>query len=373
MDIQIKEVNSKREMRKFILFPEKLYRGNKYYVPALRMDEKKSLTKSPSLAYCSLKLWLAYKGGKVVGRIAGIVNPRANELYCQTRVRFGWFDFIEDVEVAKALLDQVAVWGKSMGMNQLHGPLGYNTWSRQGMLTYGFEEIPPINCLYNYPYYPQIMEQLGFEKENDWVQYEMNASQEVPEKVKRINKLIMEKFDLKIFDFKDKRLKKHLTQKFFDTYNESFKSVHNFIPLTDEEIKLGAASYLRMIKKELTCFVLDAEHNIVAFAICFPTLSKGFQKAKGKLFPLGWFHILKSFFWYDSIDLMLNGAHPDWQKRGLSSIYHVYLNEGFIKRKIKIGISNPQVDTNVAANVWGAYDNREFMRRRCYIKEIVRS
>ena len=370
MGIQIKEVINKRDLRCFVDFPTKLYRKNKYYVPTLRIDEIQTLTGSPSLAYCSLKMWLAYKDGKIAGRIAGIVNPRANELYNQARVRFGWFDFIDDIEVAGALLNQVETWGQSMGMNQMHGPLGFNTWNRQGMLVSGFKEIPPINCLYNYPYYPQIMEQLGFEKENDWLQYEMNASQDIPDKVKRINKLILEKYNLKIFDFKDKKLLKQLADKFFATYNESFKSVHNFIPLTDDEIKSGAAIYLKMIRKDLVCFVLDDENTIVAFAICFPSLSKGFQKAKGRLFPFGWFHILKAYFFYDSLDLMLNGAHPDWQKRGLSSIYHAHLNDTFIKRKIKMGISNPQVETNAAVNVWGAYDNREFMRRRCYIKAI---
>ncbi|MDR2584888.1 MAG: N-acetyltransferase [Prevotellaceae bacterium] len=370
MNIKIKEVSNKKELWQFIDFATKLYKGNKYYVPALRIDEMQTLTRSPSLAYCSLKLWLAYKDERIVGRIAGIVNPRANELYNQTRVRFGWFDYINDVEVARLLLDQVAAFGKSMGMNQMHGPLGYNTWNRQGMLVSGFEEIPPINCLYNYSYYPRIMEELRFEKENDWLQYEMNASQEIPDKIKRINKLILEKYDLRVFDFKNKKIVKQLADKFFSTYNESFKLVHNFIPLTNDEIKSGASLYLRMIRKELCCFVLDSQDTIVAFAICFPSLSKGFQKAKGRLFPFGWFHIIKSYFFYDSIDLMLNGAHADWQKRGLSSIYHSYLNEACIKRKIKIGISNPQVETNVAVNVWGAYENRDFMRRRCYIKDI---
>ena len=238
------------------------------------------------------------------------------------------------------------------------------------MLVYGFEAIPPINCLYNYPYYAPTMEALGFEKEVDWLQYEMNASQEIPEKVKRINKLILEKYKLRIFDFKNKKVKKRLAAKFFATYNESFKTVHNFIPLTNDEIKSEASLYLRMISKHLCCFVLDTQDNIVGFAICFPFLSKGFQKAKGRLFPFGWFHILKAFFWYDTIDLMMNGAHPEWKNKGVSSIYHVYLNDSFIKRKIKTGISNPQVETNVAVNVWGAYDNREFMRRRCYIKNI---
>ena len=370
MDIQIKEVINKQDMRRFVDFPAKLYRGNDFYVPALRIDEMKTLSGSPSLAYCSMKMWLAYKDGQVAGRIAGIINPRANDLFNQTRIRFGWFDFIEEINVAKALLDQVAAWGKSMSMTQMHGPLGFNTWNRQGMLISGFEEIPPINCLYNYPYYPRFMELLGFEKENDWVQYEMNASQDIPDKVKRINKLILEKYNLRIFDFKNKKMLQLLAGKFFDTYNESFKSVHNFIPLTIDEINSGASLYLRLIRKELTCFVLDTDNNVVAFAICFPSLSKGFQKAKGRLFPFGWFHIIKSYIWYDSIDLMLNGAHPNWQKKGLSSIYHVYLNEAFIKRKIKIGISNPQVDTNVAANVWGSYENREFMRRRCFIRSL---
>ncbi|MCL2501653.1 MAG: N-acetyltransferase [Bacteroidales bacterium] len=370
MDIQIKEVIDRRDLRRFVDFPAQLYKDNKYYVPALRIDEMKTLSGSPSLAYCSMKLWLAYKNGQIAGRIAGIVNPRANDLYNHTRIRFGWFDFIDDIAVAKALLHQVETWGKSMGMTTMHGPLGFNTWNRQGMLIEGFDKIPPINCLYNHPYYFRIMEELGFEKELDWMQYEMNASQDIPDKVKRINELILEKYNLRIFDFKNKKILKQLAGKFFETYNESFKSVHNFIPLTVDEINSGASLYLRMIRKELTCFVLDPQDNIVAFAICFPSLSKGFQKAKGRLFPFGWFHILKAYFFYDSIDLMLNGAHPSWQKKGLSSIYHVYLNDAFIKRKIKIGISNPQVETNVAVNVWSEYDNKKFMRRRCYIKSF---
>jgi len=370
MEIQIREVINKRDLKRFVDFPTSLYKGNKYYVPALRMDEIKSLSRSPSLAYCSMKLWLAYVDDKIVGRIAGIVNPRANELYHQKRVRFGWFDFIENNEVAKALLSQVKTWGHSLGMNQIHGPLGFNTWSRQGMLVSGFEEIPPVNCLYNWDYYPQIMEQLGYEKEVDWVQYEMNACQDIPPKVARINKLILEKYNLRVFDFKDKKMMKQLTDKFFSTYNESFKSVHNFIPLTADEIKYGAASYIKMIRRELACFVLDPDDNIVAFAITFPTLSKGFQKAKGRLFPFGWVHIWRAFRRYDTVDLMLNGAHPDWQKRGLSSVYHSYLNETYIKRSVRYAISNPQVETNTATNVWSTYENRDFMRRRCYVKDI---
>jgi len=371
MSVLIKEVLNKQDLRRFVDFPQKLYKGNKCYVPALRIDEMQTLQNSPSLAYCKLKMWLALDGKKVTGRIAGIINPRANAHFEQRRIRFGWFDFIDSVEVASALLEKVRQWGQAEGLEQMHGPLGFNTWNRQGMLVYGFDNIPPINCLYNYPYYSGIMEQLGFEKEVDWVQYEMNASQAVPEKVKRINKLILEKYNLKIFDFKNKKkMMGELSDKFFATYNESFKSVHNFIPLTPDEIRSGASLYMRLIRKELTCFVLDTKGDIVAFAVCFPSLSKGFQRAGGRLFPFGWFHIIKAYLWYDSIDLMLNGAHPDWQKKGLSSIYHAYLNEGFIKRKIKFGISNPQIDTNVAAQVWSEYDNREFMRRRCYIQDI---
>ena len=188
MGFTIKEIRSSKEIKKFIKFPHKLYKSNKQYVPVIDSDEFSVLTQSPSLEYCSLRMWVALdESGEIIGRIAGILNPRSNEFHNQKRIRFGWFDFIENQDVAGALLSKVSDWGKELGMEQMHGPLGYNTWNRQGMLIEGFENMPPINCLYNYPYYPRLMDELGFEKQVDWVQIKIRADEGVPDKIRRIN------------------------------------------------------------------------------------------------------------------------------------------------------------------------------------------
>lgn len=203
MIFEIQEVSTKQDIRKFARFPLQLYKNHPQYVPSLVGDEIRSIWKSPSLKYCNQKSWIARSAeGKVIGRITGIVNPRANALYGYKRVRFGWFDVIDDFSVAEALLQAVADWGAGLGMTEIHGPLGYNTWNKQGMMVEGFERIPQFNCIYNYPYYPVFLERLGFTKELDWLQYIMPAQQPVPDKIERVNRLIMKKYDLRLLKWK---------------------------------------------------------------------------------------------------------------------------------------------------------------------------
>lgn len=371
MQISIKEVSGKTELKKFIKFPHKLYKDSKQYVPQLDSQEKNILTKSHSLEYCNLKMWLAYSSdNKIVGRIAGIINPKANEIHNTSRVRFGWFDFIEDSQVAEKLMNKVIEWGKEMGMDEVNGPLGFNTWNRQGMLVEGYENTPPVNCLYNYSYYNDIMGVMGFEKEFDWIQLKLDASQKVPEKMVRIHDMIMEKYKLHYLDIKKMTNREEILKSFFEEYNETFKSVENFVPLSDAEIKDIADHYFPMLKPELTSFIMDDQDNVAAFSVCFPSLSEAFKKAKGKLFPFGWYHIMKAYKKYDTLDFMMSGASKKWQSKGLSSLYHVYMERSLAGRDVRWGITNPQSEHNSAYKVWERYNSEPFMRRRCYLKKI---
>jgi len=365
------EVQSKKDLDSFIKFPDVLYKDCPQYVPALHSDQRNSLTKVSTLKYCTRKMWLVKDGDKVVGRICAMLNPRYNELYDKKRVRFGWFDAINDLEVAKLLLGTAEKWAKDQGMTEIHGPLYYNTLGKQGMLVEGFDNIPPFNCLYNYPYYNDFMSALGYVKECDWVQYKVRADQPLPEKVTRIAGLLKERNNITIGSIdklkKDKKQVKH----FFDVYNASFStSVYNFIPFTDEEIEEEASSVMRFLSDKTSTVLMDADGELAGFGINFPSISKALQKAKGRLFPFGWIHLLKALKNYDTIDLMINGAVPKWQNTGISSVYHCISSEKCLRNGTKWGITNPQIESNGAANVWLKYEHELFMRRRCYIKEI---
>ena len=373
MQITVKEVSGKKEFKAFYQFQNKLYKDCSQYVPSLDADQKSTLTSDPALEYCTRKMWLAYKGERVVGRIQAIVNPRYNEYYNLKRVRFGWFDFEEDIEIARALLNAAMAWGKEQGMTEVHGPLFYNTLGKQGMLVEGFENTPPYNCLYNYPYYVDFMEKLGFVKEVDWIQLRLNGSQGAPEKLQKMADILMKRYNLRLLDIKEIKgdLKKELISKFFRIYNECFTAVHNFIPLTPKEIEKTGNAYFSLLKPELTCMVVDGNNDIAAFGLCFPSLSEALKKAKGSLFPFGWYHILKAYRKYDSIDLMLIGSNPAWAQKGLSAIYHNNLATNFKNLKLKYCYTNPQIDTNIGAiKVWESYEAEPFMRRRCWIKEL---
>lgn len=375
MPITVKEVSTSKELRAFYKFQNRLYRKCKVYVPTLDVDQRNSLTKDPALKYCKRKLFLAYnEQGKVVGRVQGIINPRYNDYYSLKRVRFGWLDFIEDEKVAQALVEAVEKWGASEGMTEIHGPLAYNTMGRQGMLVEGFDKMPQANCLYNYPYYVDYMEKMGFEKECDWVQFEMDPQQGLPEKLGRISKLLMEKYGLRVLKLKEirknKELKENLLQQFFALYNDAFKTVHNFIPYTEDEQKEIAEHYFPFMKDGLTCMVVDKENNLVSFGVSIPSLSRALQRANGKLFPLGWLYLLLAFKKFKVVDLMLIGSAPAWQSKGLSSILHTVMEGTYYKLKLKSAISNPQLEDNNAIKVWDTYNKEPYMRRRCWIRKI---
>lgn len=364
-------VTDRRMLRMFIGFPDELYRNCPQYVPALHHDQKRTLTKSAPLEYCRMKMWVAMENGKVVGRICAIVNPRYNERYGTRRARFGWFDVIDDFEVARLLVDTASAWAKGEGMTEIHGPLFFNTLGKQGMLVEGYENTPPFNCIYNFPYYVDFVERLGFEKECDWVQFRLPVLQDLPGKTTRMAGIVKERYGLRFGNLDLIKKDKKQVNDFFRVYNEAFASrVYNFIPFTELEIKEEARASIPLLSEKSSSVVLDRDGNLAAFGIVFPSMSKALQKARGRLFPSGWWFLLRARKDYSVIDLMLTGAVPEWQNKGLSALFFDAIMAKARKNGSAWAITNPQIEDNPAVNLWNSYEHELFMRRRCYIKKI---
>lgn len=368
----VREVLNRKDLKRFIRFPERLYASCSQYVPPLHRGQEHDLMHAASLEYCSRKMWLAEdERGEVVGRICAIINPRYNEKYGKKRVRFGWFDLINDIEVARALFNVAETWAKEQGMDEIHGPLYYNTLGRQGMLVEGFDKLAPFSCLYNYPYYVDIVQQLGFEKECDWIQYMMPADQGVDDRIRSIAARLMEKNKLHVADFDALKKDRDMVRKFFRTYNECYDGiVYNFIPFTQAEIEEEIDQIISQLDKRLCCVILDEDEEVAAFGISIPCLSKAMQKARGRLFPFGWYHVMKAMNDFTHLDLMVEGAAPKWQNTGISAVFHGMMADQYKACGAKWALANPQIETNAAVNVWARYEHELWLRRRCWIKKI---
>lgn len=368
----IKEVTTKRDIRKFVKFQWRLFKNVPTYIPPLMMDEMALLTsKNPSLEHCTHKMWLAYRNGEIVGRVAAIINNKINEHWNKKAVRFGWFDFVEDIEVCKALLDKVIEYGHQHGLNEIEGPFGFNDMDKECWVIEGFDQRQNITTIYNPEYYITFIKQLGYEEKCRWGQHSMPASQPIPDKVARLNNLILEKYHLKLIRFKKRSEVMPYAIKFFHTYNQSFKDLYDFVPLTDKEINCYIKQYFPFLNLDFANFVVDENDNLVAFGLSLPSLNEGYKKANGRMFPFGWYHILHSLHHFDTIDLLLNGVHPDWQKRGVHSIYYAEMNQNTIKHQVKTAYTNPQIIGNEAEKIWNTtYDTKPLMIRAIFGKKI---
>lgn len=371
--IRIEEVQDKKGFNQFLKFPYKLFKNDKMWVPSLIMDEKTTFNKkkNPALEFCDHKIFLAYRGEEVVGRIVGILNNKANEIWNQKRMRFGWFDYIDDLEVTDALLKAVEAWSKERGMDEVVGPMGFTDMDKEGMMVEGFDVNCPIACYYNPSYYPPLIEKLGYIKEVDWVQYEIPANQPVPEKLSKINNLIKAKYNLKIVEgLSKKEIVNQYGKKIFHVVNKSFAGLFGYVPLNDRQIDFYIGQYFSFIEPRLVCFIVDDKDDVVAFGVSMPSLSNALRKSKGKLFPFGWYHLLKALKNYSYIDLYINGVDPDWQNKGVHSLYYVEMNKRYIELGAKMAIANPQLESNQASQIWEKYESRIAIRRRAYIKQI---
>jgi GNAT superfamily N-acetyltransferase len=370
--VTIHTVEGRSDLKKFIAFPNKLFKGVPTYIPALNSDERKLLTdKNPSLEHCSRELYLAVRDGKVVGRVAAIINRSVNEHWQKKAVRFGWFDFIEDYEVFKALLDKVVEYGRKNGMTEIEGPFGFTDMDKECWAIDHFDARQNISTLYNPEYYIKFIERAGYEIKCKWQQYVMPANQPVPDKVARLNTLIMEKYHLRLVKVKRRKDIMPYAWKFFHTLNDCFKDLYDFVPMTEKEIGVYIKEYFPFINLDFVQFVVDQDDNLVGFGLSVPDLTQAYQKANGSLFPFGWYHILHALKHFDTIDLLLNGVHPDWQKRGVHSIYYSDMNENAIKFNVHTAYTNPQIIGNEAVKIWETqYHTTPLMQRAVFGKSL---
>ena len=371
MKYELEEVKTSRQFKKFIEFPYILYKNVHQYTPPLRRDEIESFTKSPSLEYCKVKMWIVLEGKRVVGRIAGILNEKYNDIYFKRAVGFGWIEMENDIEIARMLLGAVEQWALSLEMNQVHGPVGFNTWYRRGMLVDGFENRATANTIWNFDYYPRFLNELGYMKEADWIQYILPANQKLPEKICHVSDVLRKRYGLSFKNVRDVIREKSVVESFFYNYNLAFKRVLNFTPLSDAEIEYFAKKIVPLLRPELTCCVMDDKNRIAAYAFCMPSVEDVLRKSNGRLFPLGYLRLRRAMNNYDSVNLVMVGADEHWQQKGISALIHTTLAENFRKYGIKYAVTGPIYEKNPALKIWDEYEDKmPFMRRRLFTKML---
>ncbi len=371
MSIRIEKVESRKQLKLFVAFPLQLYKDCENWVPALEGDEYDTFNPEKNGAYdfCEADCFLAYRDKEIVGRIAAIINHKADNE--KNVVRFGWLDFIEDKEVLKALIDTVADWGKQRGRSEMRGPWGFTDMDKEGLLVEGYEHLSPFTCLYNFPYYGEMLEQLGFTKDVDWTQRTLEVSKELPSMFQFAN-LIEERFKVHIVQPKSmKQMSQQYGMEIFHMYNEAFAPLMGFSPLTDKQIANYLDTYVPILDKDFVAVVVNDEDKPVGFLFCVPSLSKAVKKANGRLFPFGFIHILSALKKNDTLEALIMGVLPEYQQCGIPVLLFKYLHENCIKRGIDTIIMNPQLEENYKVqSLFGDYKTEPFMRRRAYKKAI---
>ncbi|MBR4388234.1 MAG: N-acetyltransferase [Prevotella sp.] len=379
MSVEIKKVESKKDLKKFIEFHYTLYKGNKFDAPNLYSDDKRTLSKDKNSAFdfCEAEYFLAYKDGKLVGRVAAIINHRANERWNHKRVRFGWIDFIDDIEVSGALLDAVAEYGRSKGMNEIVGPLGFTDMDPEGMLTDGFDQLGTMATIYNYPYYPEHMERLGgYEKDNDYVEYKLFVPDTVPEKFAKIADMVQRRYNLRIKKLTKKDIfEDGYGRKLFEALNEAMKDLYEYSELSDKQIDEYVKMYLPMIDLDFVTVIEDGNNGkVVGAGVCLLSLTKALQKCrKGRLLPFGWWHILRVLKWHkaDIVDCLLIGVLPEYRPKGANALLFSDLIPRFHALGLKWGETHVEMETNgKVQSQWQHLDHELHKRRRCYKKDI---
>ena len=368
-NIIVKQVVTKNDLEDFIKFPMDLYKNNPNYVPSLINEEKNIWNKkeNPALHYSLAKQFLAYKNGKIAGRIAVIINQKEEKELGIRKVRFGWLDFIDDEDVSKALIDEAIKFAKENKIDKIEGPMGFTNLDKAGMLTMGFDKLATMIGLYNDEYYPRHLEKLGLTKEKEWVEFEINFPEVLPEKVVKFSSLIAEKYKLKVIDFKSKQEILPLVDPMFKLLDETYKHLSTYTPITEEQIKTYKEKYFPFIDKNYIICITDDKDELVSFAITMPSYSRALQKSKGKLFPFGWWHFLQAGKKNDRANFYLIGIHPDYQRRGVTAIIFKEIFERFRKMGIQYAETNPELEENKNVQLlWQDYNPVNHKRRRTY-------
>ena len=375
--IEIRKVNSRRELKQFVQLYYDLYRHCPQAVPYLYFDEMATLRhdKNPSFECCEADYFLALQDGKVVGRVAAIINRRANERWQRRQVRFGWFDFIDDINVSKALLQAVEQWGRERGMTEMAGPLGFIDTDREGMLVEGFDELSTMYVNYNYPYYPQHIEQMGgFSKDNDYLEYLVTVPEVVPEKFAKVSEMIRRRYNLRVHKFtRQELLSGGYGRKVFDLLNQTYKNLYGFSQLSQTQIDKLVDDYIKIADLNLVTAIMDGD-EMVGFGITFPSFSRALQKTRdGRLWPFGWWQMLKILKWHktDTVDLLLIGVLPEYRTKGANALIFDDLIRQFQRYGFKQAEAMPQMERNEAVrSQWQYLESRQHRRHRCFCKQL---
>ena len=376
MSVEIRKVQTKKELKEFIHFANDLYKGDEYYAPSLISDDYNTFDpkKNGAFDFCQAQMFLAYKEGKVAGRVMAIINNRANETWKVKQVRYGWIDFINDEEVAKALLDAVAAWGKERGMTDIAGPLGFTDFDPEGMLVEGFERVATIIGIYNYPYYPQILEKLGYTKETDWMEYRITIPDELPERYYKYADIVIAKNKLNVRKVTRQMVnKENYGRKFFKLINETYYKLYGFSLLSDKQIDAYTKLYLGLLDTRMVSFIENEKGELVAAGVTMPDLTAALQKCGGKLFPFGWFHLLKAIFWKpcDTLDMLLVGVREDYRGKGLNAVLVTDLYPRLKAMGFKYAETTAELETNDSVQaMWKYFEREQHKRRRVYAKKI---
>lgn len=376
MAVEIKQITTKAGILRFVKFGNDFYKDCENFCPALILDEMATFNpkKNPAFDVCENVLYMAYRDGKPVGRIAGIINHEANARWGVKKVRFGWFDFIDDKEVSFALLDAVVEWGKSKGMDKLNGPVGFTDFDHQGLIVEGYDHLVPMASLYNYPYYVKHIDEYGLTKENDWIEMQIYPPQQLPERFARMANIVKERSHVRVDKVKSvKELIKKYGYTYMDVIDIAYQKLYNFQPLTERQKKQYCDSYFPLLNLDFITIVVNENDEVVGVGVGMPDISQALRKCNGKLFPFGWYHILKALKsdHYEVFDLLLIAVRPDYQDRGLNAVIIADQHPYFVKYGIKRVETTAIMETNFKnLNHWEVFPHKYHKRRRAYIKQI---
>ena len=372
--IVIKEVTNKKYLKKWVEFPNILYKENKYYVPFLSVDEINTFTKekNPAYDFCETKLLLAYKNNKIVGRIAGLINHAYNKKWQKNAIRFTRFDFYDDYEVSSALLNEIIKWGKENGKEEIMGPIGFTDMDHEGMLVEGYEEMNMSITFYNYPYYLTHMEKLGLIKDIDWVEYQISVPKEIDERIERLSNRVLERNGFKIVMYNSRKTLYKEAFAAFKVIDVAFSKLYGTVPLTKEVIKKAIDDYIPLVNLDYICSIKNKDDKIIGFGIMVPSIARALKKSNGKLFPFGIFRVLKALKGQnDVLEMFFVAVDPEYQSTGIPAILLNEMLKKCIKNKVKYCETGPELETNYAVQgMWKAFERRQHRRRRCFVKKI---
>lgn len=376
MSLEIKKVSGRKALRQFVLFPERLYRNNPYYVPKIVFDEMGTLdpATNPASAFCKFELYMAFLDGVPAGRVAAIINYKANEAWKHDEVRFGWFDTIDNPEVARALIAAVEDFGRANGMKEIVGPLGFTDFDPEGLLVEGFDQISTMPLFYSYPYYQKHIEALGFEKDADWLEYVIKVPDQIPAKIERVSAIARERYGFRVRQVTRKLIRKEdYAHKIFKLLGDTYKDLYEYTVLPEDMADKYIGFYLKLLDLRYLSVVENAEGELVAVGITMPSLAKALQKSHGRIFPFGWWHLLKALFikHSDGAELLLMGARPDVRRTGVTALVVEDIFRKYKKLGVKWAETNAELEDNHSIrNHFGDFERVQNKRRRSYRKKL---